>query len=234
VFNTQKSTQWDGLRHFAYQKEQLFYNRTTREDIVDAPEGKLGIHWWHKAGCVTGRGILIDYWSYAEAQGKVYDPTSSYGVSFDDLMACFRWQQQVSADNLEPRPGDILLIRLGFSARYYGLSEDQEREVGEAWPPASCGVKQDIRLLQWLWDAKFAAVGGDCPGWEVFPVDENAGFCFHEVLIAGWGCPIAELLWLEDLAGWCRERKRWSFFLSSCPLNVHGGVASPANMIAVV
>ncbi|CAK7200185.1 hypothetical protein SEUCBS139899_002876 [Sporothrix eucalyptigena] len=239
VFNTQKSTQWDGLRHFAYQQQQLFYNGTTREQIVaegsGGSEAALGMHWWHKAGGVAGRGFLIDYWAYAEAHGKTYDPMRPGSVSFDDLMACLGWQQQQQTDILlQPRPGDILLLRLGFSARYAHLDRDQERAVGEAWPPASYGVHQDRRLLQWLWDSKFAAVGGDSPGWEAFPVDERAGFFYHEVLLAGWGCPIAELLWLEDVASWCCEHSRWTFFLSSCPLNVFGGVASPANMLAIV
>ncbi|KAH7137405.1 hypothetical protein B0J13DRAFT_505986 [Dactylonectria estremocensis] len=234
TFNTQKSTQWDGLRHFGYQKEQLFYNGTTRDEIVNQTDGKLGIQWWHKAGCIAGRGILLDYWAYAEATGKQYDAARPHGIQFEDLMACLAWQQNMSSDDLEPRAGDILFVRSGFSARYHELPEDEEREVGEAWPPASCGVNQDVRLLKWLWDKQFAAVGGDAPGWEAFPIDESAGFFYHEVLIAGWGCPVAELLWLEDLSQWCREKKRWTFFLSSCPLNVHGGVASPANMIALV
>lgn len=234
-FNTQKSSQWDGLRHFAYQKEQLFYNGTTRADIVDKPDGKLGMHLWHRAGCVAGRGILLDYWSYAQAKGKEYDAASPHGISFDDLMACLAHQQDLSADPLVPREGDVLFIRSGFSARHAHLTDEEERAIGMAWPPASCGVRQDHGLLRWLWETRFAAVGGDAPGWEVFPVSGgDAGFCFHEVLIAGWGCPIAELLWLEDLAAWCREKNRWSFFLTSCPLNVHGGVASPANMMALV
>jgi hypothetical protein len=33
TFNTQVSSQWDGLRHFAYQKEELFYNGVTLGDI---------------------------------------------------------------------------------------------------------------------------------------------------------------------------------------------------------
>jgi hypothetical protein len=33
TFNTQVSSQWDGLRHFAYQKEKKFYNGVTMEDI---------------------------------------------------------------------------------------------------------------------------------------------------------------------------------------------------------
>jgi hypothetical protein len=33
TFNSQISTQWDGLRHFGYQKEGLFYNGVTMEQI---------------------------------------------------------------------------------------------------------------------------------------------------------------------------------------------------------
>lgn len=149
-------------------------------------------------------------------------------------MECLKWQQEQSSETFEPRAGDILLVRTGFSERYHDLADHEEEAIGQAWPPASCGVQQDIRLLQWLWENHFAAVGGDAPAFESFPVKDDAGFCFHEVLIAGWGCPLAELLWLEDLAEWCRDRKRWSFFLSSSPLNVYGGVASPVNMIAIV
>lgn len=33
TFNTQVSSQWDGFRHFGYQKEEKFYNGVTLEDI---------------------------------------------------------------------------------------------------------------------------------------------------------------------------------------------------------
>lgn len=149
-------------------------------------------------------------------------------------MACFQWQQEQSSEPLALQTGDILLIRQGFHVRYAQLDEAQERAVGQAWPPASCGVHQDVRLLQWLWDSHVAAVGGDAPALENFPPDEKAGFMLHEVLLSGWGCPIAEMLCLDDLAAFCRERKRWTFFVSSSPLNVQGGVGSPANMMALV
>lgn len=127
---------------------------------------------------------------------------------------------------------------MGFHARYAQLDEAAERAVGERWD--ACGVAQDVRLLRWLWEGRVAAVGGDAPAFECFGGAEAAeaearGFSYlHEVLLAGWGCPIAELLWLEDLAKSCGERKRWTCFLSSSPLNVRGGVASPANMMALV
>jgi hypothetical protein len=48
-----------------------------------------------------------------------------------------------------------------------------------------------------------------------------------------WGMPIGEMWDLEGLAAECERQKRWSFFLTSSPLNTTGGVASPPNAIAV-
>lgn len=47
----------------------------------------------------------------------------------------------------------------------------------------------------------------------------------HEVLIAGWGCPIGELFDLEALSKQCEELGRWSFFVTSEVCNVPTGVA---------
>lgn len=44
-FNSQCSSQWDGMRHFGYQKEELFYNGVTLDQIhgVDAQGEKSTI-----------------------------------------------------------------------------------------------------------------------------------------------------------------------------------------------
>ncbi|KAJ4192408.1 hypothetical protein NW767_010633 [Fusarium falciforme] len=34
TFNTQSSSQWDGFRHYAYQKEKLWFNGKTLDDIL--------------------------------------------------------------------------------------------------------------------------------------------------------------------------------------------------------
>lgn len=43
---------------------------------------------------------------------------------------------------------------------------------------------------------------------------------------------IGEMLYLEELAVECKKRQRWSFFLTSAPLNTPGGVATLANALA--
>ncbi|KAG7116673.1 hypothetical protein HYQ44_006300 [Verticillium longisporum] len=143
-FNTQKSTQWDGLRHFAYQKEGLFYNGITKDDMLKSQEGSLGIHNWHTKGGIATRGFLIDYWAYAELVGQKYDPSTPHAIKYDDIVSCLEWQHGQSPGGLEPQPGDILIIRSGFTARYVNLSAEEEKNGGEAWPPASCGLQLDV------------------------------------------------------------------------------------------
>jgi hypothetical protein len=55
----------------------------------------------------------------------------------------------------------------------------------------------------------------------------------HDYCIAGWGMPIGEMWDLEALAEECKKQNRWSFFLTSAPLNLKGGAASPPNALAV-
>ena len=86
-------------------------------------------------------------------------------------------------------------------------------------------------MMKWHWDHAFAAVASDTNAYEVWPPTRPWGVSCHEVFLSGWGMPIGELWDLEKLAEECRMRGRWTFFLSSSPLNLVGGVGSPANVI---
>jgi len=55
----------------------------------------------------------------------------------------------------------------------------------------------------------------------------------HNFLLAFWGTPIGELWDLEELARLCEKHQRYSFFVTSAPLNLEGGIASPANAMAI-
>jgi hypothetical protein len=55
----------------------------------------------------------------------------------------------------------------------------------------------------------------------------------HETLLSGFGLPIGELFDLENLAQECKRQARWTFFVTSQPLNVVGGVGSPPNALAI-
>ncbi|KAJ2965802.1 hypothetical protein NUW58_g10816 [Xylaria curta] len=107
TFNSQVSTQWDGLRHFAYQDAELFYNGVSQRDIHDVDEA------WSEQG-IVGRGVLIDYHGWrtspeGQAQSKVkdYDSFESVSIPLEDLQACLK------AQGTELKFGDILFIRSG-------------------------------------------------------------------------------------------------------------------------
>lgn len=59
VMNPQQSSQWDGLRHFSMpveegSSERVFYGGTTKEEILDRENDRIGIHHWAQEG-VTGQ-----------------------------------------------------------------------------------------------------------------------------------------------------------------------------------
>lgn len=92
-------------------------------------------------------------------------------------------------------------------------------------------------------DHHFAAVASDTPAFEARPCIQE--WNLHDYLLALWGVsisrysyfkdeqqtdhktPIGELFDLEELAKVCRELNRYSFFVTSSPLNIINGIASP-------
>lgn len=69
--------------------------------------------------------------------------------------------------------------------------------------------------------------------YEAYPFTPGQLTC-HEVFLAGWGLPIGELFDLRKLAEVCAEKKKWTFFFSSMPMNMAGGIASPPNAQAIL
>ena len=92
-------------------------------------------------------------------------------------------------------------------------------------------------MARYLWDAHVSAVVSDNPSVEVWPADAGeAAFPFgylHRILIGQLGMALGELWWLEDLALSCRDDGRYEMFLTAAPMNVRGGIGSPANALAI-
>ncbi|KEF51121.1 uncharacterized protein A1O9_12844 [Exophiala aquamarina CBS 119918] len=233
--NTQISSQWDGYRHVAYQKSGLFYNGFTADDISGQGATRiLGTDAWVKRGGIVGRGILIDYLQWAQSENREYDLLEGHAITADEMQAC------ASAQNLEIKHGDILFVRSGFSVGYAALGEEQKI----AWsskPAAWTGIETSLSTARWLWNSGFSACAGDAPGWEAFPTwsgrsDIGGGsedLALHEVMLSGWGMPIGEMFDLEELSKQCLRLKRYSFFVSSMPIHITGGVGSPPNAVAI-
>ena len=212
TFNSQCCTQWDGLRHFAYQKEGKFYNGVTLHDMFHengAMKSNVnGIEKWERKG-IVGRGILLDYDRWHRGQEISYNALLSNGsepssIPLEHLKAVLEFQ------GTEVRFGDILVVRTGFTAAWEGAST-AEREAASQLMLGS-GLSQSLETLEWLWD-HFAAVAGDHVSFEKWPSEQS--WYMHEVLLAGWGMPIGEMFDLEGLAQHCEKVNRWSFFLTS-------------------
>ncbi|KAH8659793.1 hypothetical protein BX600DRAFT_383310 [Xylariales sp. PMI_506] len=225
-FNTQCSTQWDGFRHFGYQNRAVYFQGVEAANFEDS--AKYGIDVWVENGGIVGRGVLIDWASWVESQGRKPDLLQASLITLGDL------KQAASAQGLSFRPGDILFIRSGLIKKLEALRpEDLEAYMAIEPEPPVMGLESGEPMLRWLWESEFAAVAGDMMTLEAQPC-VSPTHVMHEWMIAGWGMPIGELFDLEKLAAECRRIRKWSFFFSSMPLKVPGGIASPPNGVAIL
>ncbi len=85
-FNTQSSSQWDGLTHFGHAPSQSYYNGVPAAQVTGMPGTRNGIQAWARRG-IAGRGVLIDYRRWAEHQGIAYSPGDRHEISVAALQA---------------------------------------------------------------------------------------------------------------------------------------------------
>ncbi|SCV58416.1 uncharacterized protein FFB14_15653 [Fusarium fujikuroi] len=227
--NTQGSSHWDGLRHYPYQDSLLYYNGVTQDDISGTyPTKKIGIHNLSKRG-IVGRGVLLDWATYAEHMCiNTTSPFESFNIPLSELKAVAAHQGTTFCS------GDILFIRTGWLKAYQSLNLEEQAALPHRKARTSCGVEASEEMMEWHWENQFAAVASDTVAYEAWPSCRPAGVALHEVFLSGWGMPIGESFDLERLAEKCKENNRWSFFLTSVPLDIPGGVASPPNAIAIL
>jgi hypothetical protein len=168
------------------------------------------------------------------------DPYEYHTISLAELRACGK------AQGIDIRPasqggdiqiGDMLFIRSGFISTYYTKSPDARaaaalrphtsgKDDGQRW----AGIKQEDAMIDWLHDCYFAAVAGDAPSFEAWPSQQD--YMLHEYILALWGMPLGEMFDLEKLAKTCKEKGRWTFFVTSSPAHCEGGVSSHGNALA--
>jgi hypothetical protein len=228
-FNTQSSSQWDGLRHYGH-RQFGFYNGLTEEQIADPSVSRNGIHNWARRG-IAGRGVLIDFRRFAAAHDITYSPGVRYGITPEQMLAAAEWQ------GVRFQPGDILLLRVGWIEWYTALSEEQRTQLAQPGGMQVAGMAQGEDSLRFLWDNHFAAIASDNPSFEANPFAGAAnappGEAMHDTIIGLFGMPIGEMFTLDALATACAEDHRYEFFFTAAPLNKLGGVASPPNALAI-
>ncbi|GFZ45961.1 hypothetical protein JCM24511_03694 [Saitozyma sp. JCM 24511] len=230
--NTQSSTQWDGFRHYPYQNYPTegsftYFGGMSSDDAKDKTVTKYGIQNYARKP-ITSRAHLLDIPLYLQRNGLPpiahFDQTTP--ITLNMLRGC------AEDAGVEFQPGDVLLVRTGWTEAYLALSLEERRKLPERKVRASCGVAQTEDVLRWHWDNGIAAVASDTVAYECYPAPAPPSI--HEVFLAGWGMPIGELFDLRELSAACTRLKQWTFLFTSMVLNIEGGIASPPNAQAIL
>lgn len=220
-FNTQTSSQIDGLRHYTHPEWGLFGGHRP-EEILETG-GPLGMELWAQRG-IAGRAVLVDAARHAERRGRPIDPTAHEVISTADLEAAMQ------EEGIELRGGDILLLRTGWMAMYLAAGSARREEIARGHKAP--GLDHERAVAEWLWDHRVAMALADNPALEAVP-HPLEGESLHSFLLAGLGLPIGELLDFEALADDCASDGVYEMFFTSSPLYITGGVATPPNALAI-
>lgn len=215
----QASSQWDSVRHIRAGRHGHYGGLAAGDPLV----AELGIDRLTEHGLVM-RGVLLDLPRYWAASGAQVDPFSEKTITAAELVACARFQ------NVSWAPGDLLLLRTGWLATYRERGGVPAETLAM---PFAAGLEASEDTARFLWDTGLCAVAADNPAVEVLPGDPGIG-SLHRRLIPALGMPLGELWHLDELAADCAESGRYVACVVAVPLRVPGGVASPANAVAIV
>ena len=121
---------------------------------------------------------------------------------------------------VEPRAGDVVLLRTGWVAAMLGD------------PLGYCDNEPGIDLdgAEWLAEADVAAVGADNYAVEVQPSPEGQMFPVHQLLLRDCGIPLIENMVLDELAA----AGATEFCFVAAPLPLVGGTAGPVCPLALL
>lgn len=219
----QGSSQWDSLGHVGYAPD-TFYAGASEASVAGGDRNTID-HWARRG--IAGRAVLLDMAGAWRDRGEVLDPASATEFCVADL------EYARERARIEYEPGDILVIYTGFAEYFSQLSTAQRTGMEFVSP----GLAHSEDICRYLWDSQFSAVASDNLAVEAFPADfsaENAPFgALHRMMIGQLGLALGELWWLKDLVEDCSADGRWEMLLTSAPLNVTGGIGSPANVLVL-
>lgn len=230
-YNTQSSSQWDGFRHVRHLRHGFYGG---------LEDQRHGVGHWARHG-IAGRAVLADVGRHRADAGRPLDMTRADPIEPSDVVAT------LSAQGSTVVPGDILLVRTGWLGWYRTLEPRDRQALAEGY--AAPGLRPGTDSARLLWDLHVAAVAADNPALEAWPPGKLAtpeqrqamrddpaavvDVSLHFSLLPLLGMPIGELWDLDDLAEECAVTGRYESLLTSSPLPLDGGVASPANAMAI-
>lgn len=237
LMSMQYSTQWDSLAHVGAmfdadgdgQPEALYYNGFRAGEHVlgqtaGSPHGsyarRLSVAPMAATG-VQGRGILVDLLA-AFGPGRTV-------VGLDLLM------QAMGRQRVNPRPGDILMLRTGYAEALLDMQDAPDPEGLSRYGAVLDGG--DPALLDWIGASKIAAIAADNEAVEQMQKASDQ-CCFrlplHHHCLFRLGLPLAELWYFRDLAAALAARDRHAVFLTAPPLRLPGAIGSPVTPVATI
>lgn len=162
------------------------------------------------------RSLGIDTLPPLVARGLLFDaaPGGELGEDAEITAA----QLEAGLAPLEPRAGDVVLVRTGWGARW----RDARRFLNEQRQP---GLSLDA--ARWLSSKGVRATGADNVALERIPSPEMA---VHVHLLVEAGVHILECLNLEELA----QTGAREFLFLAAPLKIEGATGSPLRPFALV
>ena len=154
------------------------------------------------------RGVLLDL---PATRGRVLEPEVEISV---DLL-------RAAAAGIEIRPGDVILVRTGYGAKWDDpdqyLKAPGMSAAASEWVAAQQPVAAGIDNMAWDYPGRVSAyTGSTLPG--------------HVVLLVRHGIYLVENLQLETLA----QSKAKEFLFVVIPLKLKGGTGSPVRPLALV
>ena len=218
----QASTQWDGLTHVG-DPVLGYYNGVQDQDITQGADTKNGVDHYVKFGIAT-RGVLVDLPRFFESKGMDWSVVGSRSVGPEVLV------EALAYFNIQLLQGTALLVRTGWVSAFRAAATDDQRErlfKGRDYSGLSGGRE----MWEFLWDNRISALASDNVTVEAWPL--TRGQPSLHLAIARLGLILGEMFDLDGLADACVEDQRYEFFFVSAPLNLRGGVGSPANAMAI-
>lgn len=163
--------------------------------------------------------------------GVNFDPGQEIRITVADL------EEARLVARVDWGPGDIVLLHTGFLHWYARQDTSVRHRLAATDEFSSVGLDRGPEMLEYLWNAGICGIAADNPALEATPFDLSPegwpyGF-LHHCLIGQLGMAVGELWWLHDLAMACRQDSRYQVFLTSAPMNLSGGIGSPANALAI-
>jgi kynurenine formamidase len=212
------ATHWDALSHCFHggrmyggiSADEVTTKGAALNDIVPA------------ARRLVTRGVLADVARHREVE--VLPPGA--GIGADELA------DVLDAQEVEVRPGDVLLIRTGLLGATKVSGRWTEFAQTGLDLPVTPGVAVDaLPLLKELGVCAIA-----CDNWAVEQLTggRTSIFPVHELALVYMGMLLGEVFELDELAAACAVAGRHEFFFAGQPLPIRGAVGGPVNPIAVL